>query len=76
MAGPMPKQGAPPEGKQWSDILPLNRKEPGCRDDRAVKVVSGRGFRHVVPFPYKLQYVFASYPGLTRENAPRAYSIC
>lgn len=32
-------------------------RRPQGQDGRTVRVVSGRGYRYVLPFPYKLQYV-------------------
>ena len=44
----------PLEPKQTNDEE-IEEMRPSGTDGRTVRVVSGRGYRYVLPFPYKLQ---------------------
>ena len=48
--------------EEWNESkLEVPLRLPG-HDGRTIRVVSGRGYRYVLPFPYKLQWVVLSVP--------------
>jgi hypothetical protein len=50
-----PKISEEESAERWSESkLEVPLRLPG-HDGRTVRVVSGRGYRYVLPFPYKLQ---------------------